>query len=104
MRTSMNSPNETSSIPALDEANEKALHGLVEVLGQGMGIALVGAGSSKRAGYPLWDEFIEKEMAAELVRIRPSASVELDSLSREPDLLWRAEEYRRCWGTTHSKR
>lgn len=40
------------------ERNNAAKLELKELIGSGNAFAVIGAGSSKRAGYPLWDEFL----------------------------------------------
>lgn len=80
-----------------DAGNRRALDELVEALRPGTALALVGAGSSARVGYPLWSGLLER-MAARIVEDDPLAQPRIDALSAEADLLWKAEELRRMLG------
>jgi len=58
-------------------------------------IAFVGAGVSKAAGYPTWDQLLNnlhKELSTHLSQ-EATQSLD-DSLTSYQDMLWRAEEYR----------
>lgn len=77
--------------------NRKAFEDLVEALRPGSALALVGAGSSARVGYPLWGGLLDR-MAAAILESDPTARAKIDALAAEPDWLWRAEEYRRLLG------
>ncbi|MGK4006947.1 AAA-like domain-containing protein [Sorangium sp. So ce1036] len=80
-----------------DPGNRRALDELVEALRPGAALALVGAGSSARVGYPLWTGLLDR-MAARIVEDDPLAQPKIDALAAEADLLWKAEEYRRLLG------
>jgi len=77
--------------------NGKAYEELLEALRPGSALALVGAGSSVRVGYPLWGGLLDR-MAATIVESDPMAKAKVDALASEPDWLWRAEEYRKMLG------
>lgn len=77
--------------------NGKAYEELIEALRPGSALALVGAGSSVRVGYPLWGGLLDR-MAATIVESDPMAKAKVDALASEPDWLWRAEEYRKMLG------
>lgn len=80
-----------------DTANYAAYEALVRALREGGAIALVGAGSSARVGYPLWGGLLAR-LEAEVRRLRPHAEGELKGLASESDTLWRAERYRALLG------
>ena len=80
-----------------DPANQEAFQELIKTLREDRPLALVGAGSSARLGYPGWNQLLEL-LAAEIRRLRPKADAELKDLAGDPDALWRAEEYRRLLG------
>ncbi|HSN98169.1 MAG TPA: hypothetical protein VLS89_07720, partial [Candidatus Nanopelagicales bacterium] len=77
--------------------NGKAFEELLEALRPGSALALVGAGSSARVGYPLWGGVLDR-MGRTIVENDPVAETKVEALATEPDLLWRAEEYRRLLG------
>ncbi|AKT42554.1 AAA-like domain-containing protein [Chondromyces crocatus] len=85
--------------------NRKAFEDLLEALRPagngghttGGALALVGAGSSARVRYPLWGGLLDR-MATTVLENDPMAEAKLEALKGEPDLLWRAEEYRRLLG------
>ena len=78
-------------------ANQTAYTELVKTLRGGGAIALIGAGSSARVGYPVWGKLLTL-MAEEILRLRPRVQDELTQLAGAEDQLWRAEEYRRLLG------
>lgn len=78
-------------------ANQHAYTELVKTLRGGGAIALIGAGSSARVGYPVWSRLLAL-MAEEILRQRPLVQDELTQLAGAEDQLWRAEEYRRLLG------
>jgi hypothetical protein len=80
-----------------DAAHEKAIAELSQVVRGGAAIALVGAGSSKRVGYPLWGELLAK-MAGEILQAHPHSRDELAAIASGNDAAWQAEEYRRLLG------
>lgn len=80
-----------------DAGNRRAFEELVEALRARSALALVGAGSSARVGYPLWGGLLDR-MAARIVENDPMAQPRIDALAPETDLLWKAEEYRRLLG------
>ncbi|MCC6558631.1 MAG: AAA-like domain-containing protein [Polyangiaceae bacterium] len=77
--------------------NGKAFEELIEALRPGSALALVGAGSSARVGYPLWGKLLDR-MAAQIVESDPQSQPKIDALAAEGDMLWKAEEYRRMLG------
>lgn len=79
------------------EANQAAFDKLVTALTDGTAVALVGAGSSARVGYPLWGSLLDR-MAHMLVESHPRARDIVDALASENDLVWKAEELRRLFG------
>jgi hypothetical protein len=58
-------------------------------------IAMVGAGTSVRLGYPGWGALLDRLDAAAREAVRDQAPPPVD---RYPDMLWRAQEYRRRLG------
>lgn len=78
-------------------ANAKAFAALLDALRAGGVMALVGAGSSARVGYPLWGKLLDL-MAGAISESSPLAKASVDALATEADALWRAEEYRRLLG------
>lgn len=80
-----------------DPANQEAFQELIKTLREDRPLALVGAGSSARLGYPGWSQLLDL-LAAEIRRLHPKADAELKDLAGDPDALWRAEEYRRLLG------
>lgn len=83
-----------------NQANLDAYTDLVKTLRGGGAIALIGAGSSARVGYPVWSKLLAL-MAEEILRHRPLVKDELTQLAGVEDQLWRAEEYRRLLGPNH---
>lgn len=82
----------------IDQANETAFLELSQALSsEPRLLGIIGAGSSARVGYPTWNQFLEK-LEKEIRRSYPGMEQELESLASEPDLLWRAQEYRRLLG------
>lgn len=77
------------------ENNERAIRRLIQALQSGRALGFVGAGSSIRVGYPSWPELLEK-MAVE-VCLRCS-NQDLSYLSKNNDMLWRAEQMRNLLG------
>lgn len=80
-----------------NSTNQTAYNELVKTLRGGGAIALIGAGSSARVGYPVWSKLLNL-MADEILRHRPHVQDELTQLAGAEDQLWRAEEYRRLLG------
>lgn len=78
-------------------ANLRAYTALVNTLHGGGSLALIGAGSSARVGYPVWGKLLTL-MAEEILRHHPHVQDELTQLAGAEDQLWRAEEYRRLLG------
>jgi hypothetical protein len=78
-------------------ANEAAFEALATALSDGNAIALVGAGSSARVGFPLWTALLER-LATAVAHAEPRAKSLLEALAQETDLLWKAEELRRLLG------
>ncbi len=74
--------------------NEKTLQRLAEALRQDRPIAFVGSGTSARARYPLWGQLMDLLEAEVKDRSLPIPPKALMRIAREPDLLWRAQEYR----------
>lgn len=81
----------------VDSANEETAGALCESLSRSSCLALVGAGSSKLVGYPLWQEFLAR-MAAEILGRDPGQRAVIEGLDKEQDLVWRATELRRLLG------
>lgn len=77
-------------------ANEVARDNLALALATERPLALVGAGISVAAGMPTWSGLLE-EMEGELPPLHEEYRT---ALREEPDLLWRAEEYRKLIGDT----
>jgi GTP-binding protein EngB required for normal cell division len=82
---------------AQDVANLKAYEELQSVVCSGASIALIGAGSSARVGYPAWSRLLQG--LAERARDRdPSLDETLRSVATLGDSQFEAEEYRRLLG------
>jgi hypothetical protein len=75
-------------------ANTAARDNLAKVIFSERPLGLVGAGLSVAAGLPTWSGLLG-EMEGELPPLNEDY---LQALHQEPDLLWRAEEYRRLIG------
>jgi NAD-dependent SIR2 family protein deacetylase len=61
--------------------------------------AFVGAGVSAQSGYPLWRDLIDRMGDQASSKSRDSSRIA--SLRSHPDLLWRAEEFRRLLGDAY---
>ncbi len=61
-------------------------------------IAMVGAGTSMRLGYPSWPGLLDRLDAEALAAVRDQVP---PSAADYPDMLWRAQEYRRRMGEAH---
>lgn len=80
-----------------DKANKTACAALQAALKTEKALALVGAGSSVRVGYPSWGGLLER-MAEKIIELTPLAKPQVDALVHENDVLWRAEKYRDLLG------
>lgn len=81
----------TKAMP--DFTNQEALSHLQDCLASPQKpLALVGAGSSKRVGYPTWQEFLEI-MHKEAISEKPEQKTSLDIVASGSDALWMADEY-----------
>lgn len=78
-------------------ANEAAFDALITALSEGSAMALVGAGSSARVGFPLWTGLLDR-LATAVSNAEPRARSLVEALATESDLLWKAEELRRLLG------
>jgi hypothetical protein len=79
-----------------DENNAKALESLIESLQAGRVVLFVGAGSSKRVGYPLWTDLIRdlrKRMQSDLDPQQGAYDEEAK------DLLWEAQRIKEQYST-----
>lgn len=83
----------TIELLAPDTANTQAFDALIDAFSSRRMIGFVGAGSSKRLGYPLWQELIA-EMKSEVTKTRPRALEDCKLIDQETDILFRAEEYK----------
>jgi hypothetical protein len=86
----------------MDRGNDEALARLEDALSRAASedapiFALVGAGSSARLGYPLWEGLL-RALEDEVRRVRPEVAPAIEAASQLPDPLWRAEECRRLLG------
>jgi hypothetical protein len=80
-----------------DAANQHALQCLVDAFQARPLIALIGSGSSVRAGYPTWPGLLD-EFSVEARKLGAASRLELDALAKSKDMMWRAHEYRRRIG------
>jgi hypothetical protein len=85
---------ETMPFLLTSRANIVARDNLAKAVASERPLALVGAGLSVAAGLPTWSALLD-EMEAQLPELHPEYA---QALRSEPDLLWRAEEYRRLVG------
>lgn len=82
---------------AVNEANHRAFGRLLDTMRSRAPLAFVGAGISARSGYPSWAGLLEE--LHERAAATPSArGGDFAALRRDPDVLWRAEAYRRALG------
>ncbi len=87
-----------SPIDELGEENRKAYGKLVEVLAAKPTVALVGAGLSRRVGYPLWEGLLA-ELKTHACTARPADVAKLEALGlKGGDMLVAAEEYKLAMG------
>lgn len=70
---------------------------LVTVLSSHSAFALIGAGSSARAGYPDWWKLVSA-LGAEALRLNPGAAEKLQALARIDDAAFVAQEHRALLG------
>ncbi len=86
------------SLIVATEDNREALDELACALSTRAALALVGSGSSRRLGYPLWPELLHR-LHDRVGQARPDAARELAAIERTiQDDLWRAERYRALLG------
>ena len=65
---------------------------LVEAIAETRAIAMVGAGSSVRVGFPDWKELL-KRLSTEAIKIDTSSKEKLDSLEQNGDFLMIGKQF-----------
>lgn len=81
-----------------ESGDRAAFEGLVNDIASEQMLAFVGAGCSRKVGYPEWPKLLDDLHTEAQGSVRDSAQGVRDELKTFPDMLWRAEEYRRFLG------